>query len=117
MLGAQLNAILGTQAALAILGDLADGISAAGTGQGTATALTATTSIVTTVGAGSGVALPLCGRSDWLIVANFGANALMVYPRSGGKLNNNATNVGAMLPPSRVAMFQCRNTIDFLVIL
>lgn len=106
-LGSQLNETLGTQAALAILGDIATAVSAAGTTQGTATALTVSTSIVTTVSVGSGVRLPTTSAKDRLHVANHGTNALAVYPPVGGKLSNQTTNVPAMLAPGRCADFLC----------
>lgn len=109
-LGAQLNANLGSAAALAVLGSLAATVSAAGTNQSTATVLSACNNVVTTVGAGSGVRLPVTptvSANDRLHVANHGANTLAVYPPIGGKLSNNTANVPAMLAPTKCADFFC----------
>ncbi len=68
-------------------------ISAAGSTQGTATAITSDNVNVTTVGAGQGVILPAgCYR---VTVRNSGANTLKVYPPSGAALGPNGTNNAA----------------------
>lgn len=51
-------------------------------------------SVVTTVGAGSGVRLPAAGAGQLAIVTNSGANALLVYPASGGRIGASGVNVG-----------------------
>lgn len=109
-LGAQLNASLGSQAALAILGSLSASITAGGTNQSTATLLANANNVVTTVAAGSGVRLPATptvSANDRLHVANHGANALAVYPPTGGKLSNNTANVPALVAPNKCADFFC----------
>lgn len=111
MLGSQLNAAFANESlVLAILGDISTAVSAAGTTQGTATLLSASTSIVTTVGAGAGVKLPITptvSAKDRLHVANHGANTLAVYPPTGGKLSNGTANVPAMIAPNKCADFLC----------
>lgn len=109
MLGSQLNAALGTQGALAILGDMAT-ISAAGTTQGTATLLAAVNNLVTTASQGQGVRLPLTptvSANDRLFVANQTTVNIWVYPPSGGTMNNKAANIGLMLAPNSAAEFLC----------
>jgi hypothetical protein len=71
---------------------IAIGISAAGSTQGTATALTKTFNVISTVGAGQGVKLPSPEAGEILLVANQGANALSVYPDTGHSINNLASN-------------------------
>ena len=79
--------------ASAICKDVGAAISAAGTTQGTATELTAADNELTTVGAGSGVALASALASgDSQTVFNAGANAVKVYPPTGMKINALATN-------------------------
>ena len=112
-LGAQLNVILGTQPALAILGDVADSLTAAGTSAATAYAITATTNVFTTVAAGTGCILPSGGKGDRIHVANLGISALMIYPPTSGTMNGKAQAV--MLPPAKAVDFVCRNTIDYTV--
>lgn len=121
MLGSQLNAAFGdVQVVLAILGDLNTAVSAAGTNQATATLLTASTSIVTTVNAGTGVRLPLTptvSAKDRLHVANHGANTLAVYPPSGGKLSNNTANVPALIAPNKCADFYSIDGTNYTALL
>lgn len=116
MLGSQLNYALGTQAALAILGDVAS-VSAAGTSQSTATLLAASVNLVTTVGAGSGVRLPTTptvGVGDEIDVANHGANTLACYPPSGGKFGTNSANVPALIAPTKCARFKSIDGTNYL---
>lgn len=71
---------------------IATGISAAGSTQGTATALTKTINIVSTVAASQGVKLPSPEAGEFLLVANQGANALSVYPNTGHTINALSAN-------------------------
>jgi len=71
--------IFGNTAA-AILGDVATGVSAAGTTQATATSLTANVNVIGTAAASSGVVVPASEAGDVIEVYNQGANALAVYP-------------------------------------
>lgn len=68
------------------------GISAAGSTQGTATALTKDISVVSTVSASQGVVLPTAVTGMVLIVNNTSATSLNVYPASGAAINSLATN-------------------------
>jgi hypothetical protein len=78
---------------------LATGLTAAGSNQGTALALTAELNQVATVNTNTGVSLPVpvtpFGKT--VTVINAGANALKVYPPSGAQINalgsNNALSV------------------------
>lgn len=72
---------------------IAIGISAAGSTQGTATALTKTLNVVSTVAASQGVKLPSPEAGEFVLVANQGANALSVYPDTGHSINNLSANV------------------------
>lgn len=120
MLGSQLNTAFGTQGALAILGDLATAVAAAGSTQGTATLLTVANSIVTTVAAGAGVKLPVTptvSAKDRLHVANHGVNTLAVYPPSGGKLGTASTNVPALVAPGKCADFFCVDGTNYTALL
>jgi hypothetical protein len=90
---------------------------AAGTAQGTATALIGQTSDVTTVPAGSGVALPpaVAGQVD--VVCDSGVNQLLVYPASGAAIGSLAANLPVTVPAGQCAQFSAisatawRNTI------
>ena len=72
-------------------------ISAAGTTQGTATALTASNNVITTAAASSGVILTNSEIGDEYAILNIGANAVTVYPPTSGQINNLAANSGFLL--------------------
>lgn len=117
--GSQLNVQVNAQAALAILGDLAASLGAAGTSQGTATAITTANWIATTVGAGSGVVLPVSptvSAKDTLFGANHGVNTLAVYPPNGGKLGTASANAPLLLAPGKAALFFCIDGINYAVL-
>ena len=88
---------LNPTAVASIVMDVGAGLSAAGTTQGTATALTNTLNGITTAGAGSGVILYAGSDGDCQIVYNGGANPVNVYPPSGAKINGLATNASHLL--------------------
>ncbi len=71
---------------------IATGISAAGSTQATATAITKTFNEVTTVSANQGVRLPTPEAGEILMVANQGANTLNVYPDTGHTINSLAAD-------------------------
>jgi hypothetical protein len=68
------------------------GISAAGTVQGNATALTKEFNTVSTVNSGTGVVLPTAVAGMAIIITNTSANNLLVYPASTGIINTQAAN-------------------------
>jgi hypothetical protein len=68
-------------------------VAAAGSTQGTATALTKEINVISTVTSGAnGVVLPTAVAGMVLIVNNTSANTLNVYPASGGVINSGSTN-------------------------
>ena len=92
---------------------LTTSISAAGTNQGSATSLTSDYNVISTVGSGQGVILPVTsspyGRS--VTVINNGANALLVYPPSSGTIDSAATNTPVTLPISgQLTVFSASST-------
>lgn len=119
-LGSQLNTTLGTQAALAVLGDLSASVSAAGTTQATGTLLASANNIVTTCAAGAGVRLPLTptvSAKDRLQVANHTANTLAVYPSTGGKFGTASAGVPAMIAAGKCADFFCIDGTNWTALL
>lgn len=91
----------------AICQDAATSISAAGSDQAGATALTAADNEVTTVAAGTGVVLPvLASAGDTVSVFNGGANPLKVYPTSGMKINSLPTNQAVTLGANTGCLFK-----------
>ena len=81
------------------------GISAAGTVQGNATALTTVCNGITTAAAGSGVRLRAGSTGEWQTVYNGGANAVNVYPPSGANINQLAANVPHILATNTACQF------------
>ena len=75
-----------------LINSVGTGISAAGSTQGTATALTKTVNIVSTVAAGSGVVLPTAVAGRLIYIVNTNGNSVQVYPASGAAINTLATN-------------------------
>jgi hypothetical protein len=67
-------------------------ISAAGTIQGDATALTKDINVISTVSAGQGVRLPAAVAGMVIIVNNASATNMNVYPATGAAINSLATN-------------------------
>lgn len=84
-----------------------DGISAAGTTQGTATQLPDTSaSHVTTVAANTGVRLPSNSTPGKLVyVHNSGANTLKIYPATGQQINNLAANAALSVTANKGVTF------------
>ena len=81
------------------------GLSAAGTTQGTATAITNQTNEFTTVAASSGAILPSPEQGEFIFVANAGANAMNVYPATGHSINALAANAAFSLAAGKNALF------------
>ena len=77
---------------------VATGISAAGSSQGDATALTKAFNVVSTVSGGQGVVLPTAIAGMRVTVINTSSATLLVYPASGAAINALATNAGYSLP-------------------
>ena len=83
----------------------ASGLTAAGTTQGTALAITNQTNEFTTVAASSGGILPSPEQGEFIFVANAGANALNVYPATGHSINALASNAPFSLAAGKNAVF------------
>lgn len=87
-------------------------ISAAGSTQGTATALTTDYNVVTTVSASQGVVLPAAaspfGRE--VTVVNRGANPLAVYPATGASIDGATANTAVTIPVNSEISFFSSST-------
>lgn len=94
--------------ASAIVGDVADNLTAAGSTQGTALKLYANTNIVTTTAASTGVQLPPMQTGDMVEVVNLGANSLSVYPLTGGAIQTGAANAAFAVGAGKSALFTAR---------
>ena len=95
--------------AQALVGDVANGLTAAGSTQGTALKLASVNNVVTTAAASTGVQLPSMGTGDAIVVANLGANALLVYPVTGGAIQTGAANAGFSVGAGKTAVFIARD--------
>lgn len=75
------------QAAVNVCGDVATGLTATGTSNTDALALSAVVNNVTTTALNTGVKLPPFEAGSAVFVANQGANALLVYPPASSQIN------------------------------
>ncbi len=100
---------VGAQSAQLINGTVFDGLTATGSVQADALPLPGDVNALTTVLSGSGVRLPSVPQpSDEIVVANFGANAVNVYPGVGGSIQGGAVNLPFSLPAGAVSAFIAR---------
>lgn len=92
-----------------INGTVSDGLTATGSNQATALQLSSDVNVITTVAASTGVllaAIPAPG--DEVIVVNLGANALNVYPATGGAIQSGATNAAFSVAAGKACKFIAR---------
>ncbi len=89
-------------------------VSAAGTDQSDATALSAVTNDVTTVASGTGVKLPAAVSGAKITVYNNGANALQVYSSGSETINGVAGATGITLPVGESITFDAISTSAWL---
>lgn len=88
------------------LGSIANGLTAAGSTQGTAAALPADINVFSTVAASTGAILPASlAPADEITVANNGANALLVYPPVGAAIGTAGTNTGVSVAAGKIGVF------------
>lgn len=100
-----------------ITGTVANNISAAGSTQATATALSLDDlQVVTTVAASQGVILPsILSAGDKIVVANYDASdALSLYPPVGGKINNGTLNAAVSITAGKNAVCTCIDSLNFV---
>lgn len=88
-------------------------VSAAGTTQGTATALTSDYNVITTAASGTGVVLQTAAAGKTVIVVNKGANVLLVYPATGAAIDALGANVGISVPVSGWIEFNASSTTQW----
>lgn len=95
----------------------ADGITAAGNSQATATQLLTAINNVTTVAAGTGVNLVASAPGLSVTVQNSGANPLTVYAFQGSAdtINGVAATTGVQILPGTIAAFNCTTAGAWLV--
>jgi len=103
--------------AKAINGDVASGLTATGTNQATALAINAGVVVFGTVAGSTGAILPSGEISDDVWLYNGGANALTIYPDSGSKINEQATNGGVSLATATSMLLKKVTTTKWIGIL
>ncbi len=109
-LGTGMSAALTEQ----VCGDVQDNVTAAGSTQGTATLVTAAHVIVTTAAASTGVILPPAEPGAEVTIKNLGANALNVYPATGGAINALAANAAFSVASGGEARLLGRNSLNWV---
>jgi len=96
---------------IAAMTDVATGLTAAGTTQGTAYESTSAKNAFSTVAAGAGTALDSdAAPGDSQMIYNGGSNALSVYPPSSARINGLAVNAAMLLPTNTACEFHCMTT-------
>lgn len=73
-------------------------ITAAGTNQGTATAISSSVTFITSAAAGTGVILPVPDGIERMTVVNHATVPVNIYPASGGTIDNGTANAPLVLP-------------------
>lgn len=89
-----------------VIGDVAVGLTAAGTAQGTATTMTADhVSVTTSTSSANGILMKTlnAGEVASCTVSNSAAYGVNWYPPSGMQLNYNTANLAVYIPPGRTA--------------
>jgi hypothetical protein len=81
------------------------GLTATGSAQGDALTLTGTFVNFTTVASGTGAILPSASNAGPVLIANNGANALLVYPASGEFINAGSANGSFSVTNAKTALF------------
>ena len=105
-------------AAVNICGDVADSLTAAGTTNADALALSAAINRVTTTALNTGVRLYLPEAGSQVMVINSGANALLVYPGTGASINAlTATTGGFSVAAGGRALFVGTGSANWFAVL
>lgn len=89
-------------------------MAATGTTQATAAEITADYVVVTPTTDATGVVLPPGNLNDEVIIVNASASEnLVVYPRSGGKLNRASADASLEILPRTAAHFRGENSLNW----
>ena len=91
-------------------------ISAAGSTQGTATAISKEINVVSTVASGAGVVLPTAVAGMAITITNTSANSLLVYPATSGIINSLSANAGYTQPAGATLQFVAPTTTQWYTI-
>jgi hypothetical protein len=114
LLGSGLSPLAATN----ICGDVATALTATGTTNADALALSATINQVSTTAASTGVRLMSPESGSGVVVINSGANALLVYPSTGAQINAlTVTTGGFSIAAGGRAMFVGTGSANWFAIL
>ena len=91
-------------------------ISAAGTNQGTATAIAKEMNVVSTVVSGAGVILPVATAGMVISITNTSANALLVYPATSAAINTGAANAAYTQPAGATLQYLAPTTTQWYTV-
>lgn len=98
--------------------DVATGLTATGTNQGTAYEVTTAKAFFSTVDEGTGAVLDdQAAAGDEQMIYNAGANALSVYPPSGASIKPRGANEAILLAANTGCIFYCISTTQWVGIL
>lgn len=96
---------------------VASNLTAAGSTQATALALSTDYSVIGTAALSTGVILPVkAALNDDYVVLNNGANPLSLYPPVGHKFNNGATNAAVSIAVGKAAHAFYTGNLQWVVI-
>ena len=99
----------------AITGVIAATVSAAGSNQSDATALTADNNLITTATEDQGVVLPaFAAGSIWVV--NGTSVTVFCYPPTGATFNNAPANAPLLMPPQCGAIIKAISSTQYLVV-
>lgn len=99
-------------------GDVATGLTAAGTSNTDALGLSAVINQVATTAIGTGVRLMAPESGSMVVVINSGANALLVYPSTGAQINAlTATTGGFSVPAGGRCLFVGTSSANWFAVL
>lgn len=88
-------------------------VTAAGSTQGDATALTKTVNLITTATAGQGVKLPTAAAGLTIKIINTTAVTIVVYPNTSDVIDGGTVNVGVNLAPYSSVELVAQDTTDW----
>jgi hypothetical protein len=99
-----------------VIRSVGTGISAAGTVQGNATAITKEMNVVSTVASGAGVVLPTAVSGMVISITNTSANTLLVYPATSAAINTGATNAAYSQPAGATLQYLAPTTAQWYTV-
>lgn len=109
---------LSPRLAQVVCGTISPALTATGSGQSTALAMSwDDVQLFGTVGSSTGAIFAQAyGACDMVTVINAGANTLTVYPASGGTINGGSANAGVSVSNGIAAVFQTVDGLNWWVV-